>query len=179
MRRIIRWCAALLRRGRVERDLAAELQFHVDQQVEENIAAGMDAATARRAALRAFGSMAHTKDECRDALWLTAFNVIEIRALFRMMWRNRASSAAAIFMVATSAAVATTTFAFADAALWRALPYRDASRLAMVVTTQSSKQPSLHRLPHPALRLAHNLNTGQAGSSVISARSPASATRGS
>jgi hypothetical protein len=30
-------------------------------------------------------------------------------------------------MVATSAAVATTTFAFADAALWQALPYRDAS----------------------------------------------------
>src|SRR4029077_6996423 len=130
MSRIIRWCGALLCRGHVERDLAAELQFHLDQQVEENIVAGMDATTARRAALRAFGSMAHTKDECRDALWLTAFNIIEIRALFRMMWRNRASSAASIFMVATSAAVATTTFAFADAALWRTLPYRDASRLA-------------------------------------------------
>jgi putative ABC transport system permease protein len=139
----MRWCAALLSRGRVERDLAAELQFHIDQQVEENIVAGMDATTARRAALRALGGIAQTKDKCRDALWLTAFNVIEIRGLFRMMWRNRASSAAAIFMVATSAAVATTTFALADAALWRALPYRDASRLAMIITTHENGEAAV------------------------------------
>jgi hypothetical protein len=66
MSRLMRWCAALLSRGRVERDLAAELQFHIDQQVEENIVAGMDATTARRAALRALGGIAQTKDKCRE-----------------------------------------------------------------------------------------------------------------
>jgi len=64
-------------------------------------------------------------------------------AVFRGLWRNRASSAAAILMVATSAAVATTTFALADAALWRVLPYRDASRLAMIITTHQNGEAAV------------------------------------
>jgi putative ABC transport system permease protein len=67
----------------------------------------------------------------------------EHRAIFRGLWRNRASSAAAIFMVATSAAVATTTFALADAALWRELPYRAASRLAMIITTHENGEAAV------------------------------------
>jgi putative ABC transport system permease protein len=67
----------------------------------------------------------------------------ERRAMFRGLWRNRASSAAAVCMVATSAAVATTTFALADAALWRELPYRNASRLAMVITTHENGEAAV------------------------------------
>src|SRR5207248_3297499 len=67
----------------------------------------------------------------------------ELRALFRGLWRNCASSAAAIFMVATSAAVATATFALADAALWQKLPYRDASRLAMIITTHENDEAAV------------------------------------
>ena len=59
----------------------------------------------------------------------------EIRAVFRMLWRSRASSVAAVCMLAAAAAVATATFSLADAVLWRALPYRDAQQLAMLVTT--------------------------------------------
>ena len=67
----------------------------------------------------------------------------ERKAVFRRLWRNRASSTAAIFMVATSAAVATTTFALADAASWRDLPYRDASRLAMIITTHENGEAAV------------------------------------
>src|SRR5262249_2574094 len=67
----------------------------------------------------------------------------ELKAVFRRLWRNRASSTAAIFMLATAAAVATTTFALADAALWRALPYRNASRLAMVITTHANGEAAV------------------------------------
>src|SRR5689334_19204296 len=69
--------------------------------------------------------------------------MFETRAVFRSLWRNRASSAAAIFVVATSAAVATITFALADAALWQALPYRDSSRLAMIVTTHQNGEAAV------------------------------------
>ena len=34
---------SLLRRGLVERELETELGFHVDEQIEENLAAGMTA----------------------------------------------------------------------------------------------------------------------------------------
>ena len=59
----------------------------------------------------------------------------EIRAVFRLLWRSRTSSLAAVCMLAAAAAVATATFSQADALLWRALPYRDAQQLAMLVTT--------------------------------------------
>ena len=42
---------SLPRRGRVEQELNKELRFHLEQQVEENLAAGMPPAEARRAAL--------------------------------------------------------------------------------------------------------------------------------
>ena len=46
-------------------------------------------------------------------------------------------------MMATSAAVATSTLALADAALWRDLPYRDASRLAMIITTHDKGEAAV------------------------------------
>jgi hypothetical protein len=58
---------SLSRRAAVERELEEELRFHFDQQVEQNLAAGMDAVEARYAALRELGDMARHKDECRDA----------------------------------------------------------------------------------------------------------------
>jgi len=58
----------------------------------------------------------------------------EIRALFRVSWRNRASSVAAIVMVGGAAAVATATFSLADALLWRELPYRAPEQLNILVT---------------------------------------------
>jgi putative ABC transport system permease protein len=66
----------------------------------------------------------------------------EIRAVFRLLWRSRTSSLAAVCMLAAAAAVATATFSLADALLWRALPYRDAQQLAMLVTTHANgEQP--------------------------------------
>lgn len=46
----------------------------------------------------------------------------ELKALWRNLWRNRASSLIAIVMMRTAIAVAATTFALADAALLRELP---------------------------------------------------------
>ena len=57
---------SLARRGRVERELDKELQFHLEQQKEENLALGMPPAEARRAALRRLGGMAQIQEECRD-----------------------------------------------------------------------------------------------------------------
>jgi putative ABC transport system permease protein len=59
----------------------------------------------------------------------------EIRALFRGVWRNRVSSAAAIVMVGGAAAVATATFSLADALLWRDLPYREPEQLQLLVSS--------------------------------------------
>jgi predicted permease len=67
----------------------------------------------------------------------------EIRAVFRLLWRSRMSSLAAVCMLAAAAAVATATFSLADALMWRALPYRDAQQLAMLVTTHATGESAV------------------------------------
>ena len=57
---------SLARRQRVEDELARELRFHLEQQADENLAAGMPPAEARLAAVRKLGGVAQIQEECRD-----------------------------------------------------------------------------------------------------------------
>jgi predicted permease len=53
-------------RPNVDFELEAELRFHLDQLIEENISSGMPPEEARRAAQRMIGGIAQYKEECRD-----------------------------------------------------------------------------------------------------------------
>jgi hypothetical protein len=55
------------RKKELNQDLSEELAFHIQQETEENIAAGMPPDEARYAALRKFGGVDQVKEECRDA----------------------------------------------------------------------------------------------------------------
>ena len=56
----------LFRRERAEQRLDDEVQFHLEQQIAENIAAGMNPQEARYAAIRTFGNPTLLKEETRD-----------------------------------------------------------------------------------------------------------------
>jgi putative ABC transport system permease protein len=58
---------ALIRKTEVERELDAELAFHLDLETEKNIAAGMRPEEARRQATVRFGGIEKHKEEVRDA----------------------------------------------------------------------------------------------------------------
>ena len=57
---------SLFRRPNVDFELEAELRFHLDQLIEENVSSGMPPEEARRAAQRMTGGIAQYKEECRD-----------------------------------------------------------------------------------------------------------------
>src|SRR5215468_4233125 len=57
---------SLFRRSQVEQELDEELRYHIEKQIEENIAKGMVPEEARYAALRAMGGVERRKEECRD-----------------------------------------------------------------------------------------------------------------
>jgi putative ABC transport system permease protein len=57
---------SLIRRSQLERELDEEFRFHLDQLVEENIAAGMREDEARRSALHTIGGISQFQEECRD-----------------------------------------------------------------------------------------------------------------
>src|SRR3569833_3988996 len=57
---------SLYRRPDIDSELEAELRFHLDQLIEENISSGMPPEEARSAAQRLIGGVAQYKEACRD-----------------------------------------------------------------------------------------------------------------
>src|SRR5690348_8355811 len=57
---------ALFRRREMERELDAELRFHVDREAEKYTRLGLPSERASRRARIAFGGIERTKDESRD-----------------------------------------------------------------------------------------------------------------
>src|SRR5688500_425060 len=51
---------------RADRELDAEMQFHLAREIEERVRAGASPAAARRAALLEMGAIESSKEECRD-----------------------------------------------------------------------------------------------------------------
>ena len=67
LRQIVRLrLRSLFSSASVDRELDEELRYHLEQQVDANIARGMTPETARTAALRAIGGLEQRKEECRD-----------------------------------------------------------------------------------------------------------------
>ncbi|MBA3639113.1 MAG: permease prefix domain 1-containing protein [Acidobacteriota bacterium] len=71
---------ALFRGGDLNRDLDRELRSHIDQQIDERVAAGVTPEEARRIALREFGPVSAIEEACRDTRRVTPVHNV-IRAL--------------------------------------------------------------------------------------------------
>jgi predicted permease len=138
----------ILRRRRVEQELDAELQFHLQHQIEEHLAAGMTADAARAAALRSLGSLTVLREECRDSLGVTLLDELgqDARYCLRILRRSPGFSAAAILSIALGIGVNTTLFAVADGVLLKPLPYRHAERLVRLSEYRAGA-PSAAREP--------------------------------
>jgi predicted permease len=67
---------ALFRRDAMDRDLDAELQFHIEQESAKHVRAGVAPDEARRRARAAFGGVERIKDDTRDARGLVALETL-------------------------------------------------------------------------------------------------------
>jgi putative ABC transport system permease protein len=124
------WLRGLLHRRGVERDLDEEIRNHIDQQTAANIASGMRADDARRAALVAFGGVERIKDESRDARRLSIIDSIgQLRYTVRSLWRARTFTIATVTTIALGIGAGSAGFTLIDAVLLRPLPYADSDRL--------------------------------------------------
>src|SRR5688572_24797892 len=68
---------SLLRRTRVDAELDREMRFHLEQQIGENIAAGMTPDDARSAALRTVGNFTQITEQCRDTRGLNLLDDVQ------------------------------------------------------------------------------------------------------
>ena len=80
---------ALLRDGDLDRELNAEVRFHIEMETEKYIRLGMIPEDARLKALRSFGPMEKHKEETRDARGVSWLEALVGRSA---VWRARACS---------------------------------------------------------------------------------------
>jgi predicted permease len=122
---------SLFRRSRVERELAEELSFHLDEQIAENRAAGMSLGEARFAAFRAVGGISQIQEECRDMRMtsMTESFFRDLRHALRMIRKNPAFASASVLVLALGIGANTAIFSVANAILFRALPFPEPQQL--------------------------------------------------
>ncbi len=131
----------LLRRDRVARRLDDEVQFHLDQQIAENLAAGMSAEEARGAALRAFGNTSVLKEETRETWgWMWLEQLLEdVRFGLRMLRKNPGFALAAVLTLALGIGANTATFTLAKAVLLDTLLVPHADQLRLLAWNQDER----------------------------------------
>jgi predicted permease len=124
----------LFRRQQQTVRLNDELQFHLDQQVKENIARGLSPREAHYAALRTFGNPALLRDQARSSWswnWLEKF-LRDLRYGVRTLTRSPGFALTAILVMALGIGASTALFTIVRAVLLKPLPFRDPGNLVMV-----------------------------------------------
>ena len=118
----------------MEHDLERELRAHIDQQVEEYTASGMNADDARRRALREFGGVARFQDEVRDTWHVSLID--DVRRDLRYSWRGLRRRPLLLFVsvlsIGLGVCVNATIFALANTLFLAPPSARDADRLVHI-----------------------------------------------
>ena len=124
--------AAPFTRNRCERDLAAEIESHLQLHIDDNLRAGMTPAEARRQALLALGGVEQTKERVRDARG-TFLDSIHQDVVFagRLIRRSPVVTLVAIVSLALGIGASTAMFTVVHGVLIQPLPYPDADRLVL------------------------------------------------
>jgi len=115
-------------------ELDEELQFHLEQATQANIAAGMTPEEARRQAAIAFGGVERAREQAHEQhpQWLLSTVMQDIRYALRGFRRNPLFAATVVATLALGIGATTAVFSVVDPILFRPLPYKQADRLVSV-----------------------------------------------
>jgi predicted permease len=115
----------------VDVDLSDELRYHLEQEIENNLRAGMPSEEARYAAQRLTGPVSLYQEECRDARGVRFLDTLvhDLRYALRTFRRTPLFTATAILTLALGVGANTTVFTFIENILLRPLSVRDPQQL--------------------------------------------------
>src|SRR5579864_5253674 len=111
-------------RNKAELELSEELQFHLQNQIDEFMAQGMNTQEARRAALQSLGGVEQVKEECRE---MRRTDLIEnflqdVRFGFRLLRRSPGFSILVILCLTLGIGANAAVFSWVEGLLFRPYP---------------------------------------------------------
>jgi putative ABC transport system permease protein len=143
---------SLFRRRDLDLQLEDEFRFHLDQLVEEEMAAGLAPEDARRSALRKMGGVLQFQEQSRDTRRVNFVDDLlrDLRYAARSLRRSPGFAALSVLIMALGVGANTAVFSVVNAVLLKPLAYRDAERIVTLsdysgagqTTTTLSKQVS-------------------------------------
>src|SRR5262245_17083944 len=134
VRQLWRRLLSLMRKGRLEREMEEEMRFHLEMQIEQNLASGMAAEDAHYAARRQFGNQTWLKEASRE-MWSLRFVetlIQDLRYGARTLMKNPGFTSLAVLTLALGIGATTTIFSAIQNILLDPFPYKDASRVVAI-----------------------------------------------
>ncbi len=115
------------RRSKFEAEMDAEMRTHIEAFTEDLVRSGLSREEAGRRARIEFGSVAASKEECRQSWGLQRMDDLraDLRLAFRTIRRNPGFAAIGILSLALGIGANTAIFGVVDAVMLRLLPVRD------------------------------------------------------
>lgn len=131
--RVVAYVRGIARRRRIGAEVEDELRFHIEQEIEAQVARGVSPGEARRIALRDLGGMTQTAEAVRDVrtiwpdlLWRDARHAV------RSLRATPAFTTVALVVLTLSIGATTAIFSVVDAVILRGLPFDESDRLVAV-----------------------------------------------
>ncbi len=123
--------------GRIGDDFDAELQSHIDQDVEDGVRSGLTPAEARRLTLSRMGGAEQVRQDYRERATLPWLENLgrDVRYALRGFRRNPVFAVTAIVTLALGIGASAAVFSVVDRILFRSLPYAHDDQLVSVGLT--------------------------------------------